>query len=317
MLRNRSFQLLVVLAVVAAVTLAVAIATASAPGSASVGAESAMFAYRQGEQSAGLAPDMYARQMQQAIAEWRLHEKPSWSPPMGEQSAGLASDEYRLHSLIQQAIIEWRQGQQSAGLAPDISARPMERPIIESTADIRVHASRDPATPVVEGARASLVTNDNGISYTFQTRDLVPGHIYTLWVVVINAPENCATTPCTPADVLGNTDAVQANITYGAGRVVGDSGQATLAGAVSAGVLEAGWYGNAFTNPRGAEIHLVLHSHGPAIADLLSNMLHSYRGGCTDASLPPAFPGTAKADGIPGPNTCQSYQFAIFPAPAD
>jgi hypothetical protein len=72
------------------------------------------------------------------------------------------------------------------------------------------------------------------------------------------------------------------------------------------------WYDNDFSDPLGAEIHLVLNDHGPKITDLLSNMLHSYRGGCTDASLPPPFPASAKADGIPGPNTCRLYQTAIF-----
>jgi len=48
------------------------------------------------------------------------------------------------------------------------------------------------------------------------------------------------------------------------------------------------------------------------IPDLVANQISTFRGGCTDASLPPPFPATAKADGLPGPNTCRLYQFAIF-----
>jgi hypothetical protein len=94
--------------------------------------------------------------------------------------------------------------------------------------------------------------------------------------------------------------------------VAGSDGSASFAGFVSAGELPDGWFGNGFTNPLGAEIHLVLNDHGPTIPELVSNMLQTYRGGCTDESLPPAFPETAKADGIPGPNTCRLYQVAIF-----
>lgn len=164
----------------------------------------------------------------------------------------------------------------------------------------------------VAGSYATLNTRSNGASFTFHADQLKPHHVYTLWVVILNAPENCATSPCTAADGLGNTDAVQANITYGAGHVAGNSAKGTFAGFVAAGEMPDGWYTNDFSNPLGAEIHLVLNDHGPMIPELVSNMLHSYRGGCTDASLPPPFPASAKADGTPGPNNCRLYQVAIF-----
>jgi len=165
----------------------------------------------------------------------------------------------------------------------------------------------------VEGAYATVNTNANGAAFVLHGVQLNPGHVYTVWFVAINAPENCATSPCTaPADVLSNTDGVLANITYGAGHVVGESGQATFAGFIPAGDMPDGWFDNDFSNPLGAEIHLVLNDHGPKIPELVWNMLHTYRGGCTDESLPPPFPETAIADGIPGPNTCRLYQAAIF-----
>jgi len=178
-------------------------------------------------------------------------------------------------------------------------------------ASVNWHAQS--GTGLVEGAYATLNTNANGASFSFHVTQLNPGHVYTVWFVVINAPENCVTSPCTaPADVLGNTEGVRANITYGAGHVVGESRQATFAGFIPAGEMPDGWFDNDFSNPLGAEIHLVLNDHGPKIPELVSNMLHTYRGGCTDGSLPPPFPSTAKADGIPGPNNCRLYQVAIF-----
>jgi hypothetical protein len=164
----------------------------------------------------------------------------------------------------------------------------------------------------VDGAWAQLVRNDSGAAFNFHARDLIPGHVYTIWFVTVNNPDACSSTPCTPADVILDSEAVESDVVYGAGHVAGQSGNAAFGGHLAAGDFPNGWLGNGFTNPRGAEIHLVLNDHGPMIPDLVSNMLQSYRGGCTDESLPPIFPATAFADGIPGPNTCRLYQVAIF-----
>jgi hypothetical protein len=66
-----------------------------------------------------------------------------------------------------------------------------------------------------------------------------------------------------------------------------------------------------------AEIHLVLHDHGPVVAELEQEMLSTYRAGCADTSpFPEIFPPTALADGTPGPNNCLLYQAAVFTTPA-
>ena len=192
-----------------------------------------------------------------------------------------------------------------------IAGLALAAPATHTSADVFTHPSQGPVQQV-QGASASLVTTDEGASFVLHTSELNPGHAYTVWFLAINNPAACATTPCTAADVLFNTAAVQAEITYGAGHVVGESGVGNFAGNVAVGELPGAWFGNGFTNPRGAEIHLVLNDHGPVIADLTANMISTYRGGCTDASLPPPFPATAKADGVPGPNACQLFQFAIF-----
>jgi hypothetical protein len=164
----------------------------------------------------------------------------------------------------------------------------------------------------VDGASAQLIRNDSGATFNFHARELNPGHVYTIWFIIVNYPAACATTPCTGADFVLNSEAVKSDVVYGAGHVVGNSGRATFSGHIAAGELTNSWYGNGFTNPRGAEIHLTLNDHGPLIPELASDMLSSYRGGCTDESLPEIFPDTAFADGIPGPNTCRLYQGATF-----
>ena len=164
----------------------------------------------------------------------------------------------------------------------------------------------------VPGAIARLVRNNNNINVSFHANDLNSGNVYTLWWIVVNNPENCRAFPCTAAEVLGKTEALQADVTYAGGIVAGEGGMGTLTGHLSKGKLSNSWFGNGFQDTRGAELHLVVNDHGPKIPSQLGDMLHTYRGGCTDESLPPLFPATAKSDGIPGPNTCKLYQTAIF-----
>jgi hypothetical protein len=169
-------------------------------------------------------------------------------------------------------------------------------------------------TGVVAGARAQLVRTDGNVSASFQARDLIPGHVYSMWFLFINNPGECSAYPadCTAGDILFNTEEVQADVTYGGGIVAGGSGMGTLSGHVAEGALANAWFGNGFQDARQADIHLVVNDHGPAIPGMVDEMLHSYRGGCTDDSLPPPFPATAKSDGVPGPNTCRLYQSATF-----
>jgi hypothetical protein len=184
-----------------------------------------------------------------------------------------------------------------------------------TTAVVLTHPSLGVPVPI-PGASASVKSNENGVQFLLQTADLVPGHAYTVWWVKIDAPENCAAIPCSGADVLGNVEGVLSNVAYGAGHVVGGAGKGTFAGAFSTGPVPGGWYDNEFTNPRGAEIHLVLMDHGPALPGLVSSQISTLRGGCTDESVntPPisGFPDVAKADGTPGPNTCRLVQLAIL-----
>lgn len=165
----------------------------------------------------------------------------------------------------------------------------------------------------VAGAQMELVRNESGVSYNIQTHSLNPGHVYTVWFAVVNKPELCAVPyGCTPMDILTNAAVVDGDVVYAGGNIAGGSDLGGFGGHIAAGPLANSWFGNGFSNPMGGHIHLVLNDHGPKIPGMVSNMLHTYRGGCTDASLPGIFPATAFADGIPGPNTCRLYQLAVF-----
>jgi hypothetical protein len=167
----------------------------------------------------------------------------------------------------------------------------------------------------VEGAQAELFTTETGATMNFRTAALEEGHVYTAWWLIVNNPENCAASPCTADDILGNANGVESEVTFADGLLVSPEGRMEFAASLAAGDVPEGWFGNGLTNPLGAEIHIVLHDHGPVIPELVDNMLHSLRAGCTDESVPAPYPDIAKADGEAGPNTCRLVQFTIFQQP--
>lgn len=165
---------------------------------------------------------------------------------------------------------------------------------------------------VVDGAAgATLVRRSDGVSFNLRTTGLRPGHAYTIWFVVLNNPAACNATPCSAQDILQNP-ATDAQVTYGAGHVVGTSGRGGFAGSFRVGGIDGWLPGGRLVNPLGAEIQLVINDHGPKLSAFMPGMIQTYRAGCTDASLPGIFPASAKADGDPGPNACQLYQVAVF-----
>jgi hypothetical protein len=180
-----------------------------------------------------------------------------------------------------------------------------------TAAQIRTHPSQGDVVDI-EGATATVISNENGIALRFATSNLEENHAYTLWVAMINNPEECSESPCPSPEVLGNSDALQTEMTLGDSLLYSDEALMEFSSFIPAGDVPEGWFGNGLTNPLGAEIHLVVQDHGELIPDMASTMLNTVRGGCTDESVPPPYPEVAKADGEPGPNTCRGMQFAIL-----
>lgn len=174
----------------------------------------------------------------------------------------------------------------------------------------------------VEGAWADLLRNANGISYSLHASQLTPGNAYTLWQVVANNPAACASSPCTAGDFF-TRPAVDAQVSYATGHVVGGSGKATFAGSQREGAIPEGWIefeqatGDriqpGLSDAMAAEVHLVVNDHGPALSEFMPGMIRTYRGGCSDSSpFPALFPQKALDDGEAGPNTCRLTQMAVF-----
>jgi hypothetical protein len=168
----------------------------------------------------------------------------------------------------------------------------------------RSPANRVTVSPVYWGdaivGSSMLVRTPNGISFTYQTSSLAPavGHAVTLWIVVFNHPELCATSPCTDADLF--VPAVQGDFLLGAGRVIGGSGTGNFGGQLRAGDSSQSGMAEAGLGPAvgllegltySAEIHMAIHSHGPAVpGQILKAQLSSFLGGCQVLLDPPDFP---------------------------
>ncbi|MDX1615106.1 MAG: protein kinase [Candidatus Promineifilaceae bacterium] len=165
-------------------------------------------------------------------------------------------------------------------LANDLADGPMLEPGYTTVVD----DITDPndISPIA-GSRAQLVTNDQGITLQVFTLGLTPGHAVTLWMVVFNNPENCSDGVCGPDDAFpppGNT-ATGASVTYGAGQVIADDGEAYFAAHVPVGE-EADPWPVGLLNPRTAEVHFILRDHGPAIPEIVFEQITTAGAGCNN-----------------------------------
>lgn len=166
----------------------------------------------------------------------------------------------------------------------------------------------------VDGAAAQLTRTGSGVSYTSRTTGLEKGHVVTTWWVIFNNPEECDNpvpaigSSCNVPDLF-NPD-VEGSVLWGGGNIVGNSGRTTIAGHLAEGEITAfhplfvGTPG--LLDALGAEIHLVIRTHGPAIPGMIREMRTTFEGGCT--------PETSFGFGN-GPNECAEPQAAAFAAP--
>ena len=175
------------------------------------------------------------------------------------------------------------------------------------------------------GGTAKIVRTNKGISGNFSSSlansvGSAEGLAVTLWLIIFNNPDECATSPCSESD-LGNP-AVMPDALYGAGNIVDDSEEASFGFSLKAGD-NSGSIADLFglpTNdgepwgliyPRGAEVHYVLRLHGPMIPLEMPAQIKTYGGGCVDYApygyMPPADESELKL----GWGECQDVQAAI------
>ncbi len=137
---------------------------------------------------------------------------------------------------------------------------------------------------LIEGATARLQRTDGGLITRTDSRELTPGHVQTLWWVIFNNPEECATTPCGLDDLF--VDAVEAACLAADGAVTGGSGRVSFSDRLAIGewrdscLPHFGGVDHGLRDPHGAEVHLMVHDHGPLQPGLVPEMRSTFAGGC-------------------------------------
>lgn len=140
-----------------------------------------------------------------------------------------------------------------------------------------------------------LVRNDAGITMTILTSDLVGGDTYTIWWIIFNNPEFCATPhACAGGDLAprGGDPAVQSSVGFATGRIVTGMGVGEFAAHLAPGDDADMRFGPGLIDPMKAEIHLVVRTHGQPIPGMEDEQIGTLNAGCP-------------------PNTCEDHQFAI------
>lgn len=184
----------------------------------------------------------------------------------------------------------------------------------QETADVLAFADLE----VVSEDTARLVRGTDSLRTRTNTRDLDHGHVITLWWVIFNNPDECAGEGCGEADLFN--PAVEPSCVYAEGSIVGGNGHARFIDRLTVGEhrdscidffvdLVPGLEGedHGLTNPQGAEVHLVLRSHGPRIPGQVAEQRTTFAGGCEFFLDPGA---THELE----PGQCSDLQFAVFPA---
>ncbi|MCK4977374.1 MAG: hypothetical protein KAS36_10635 [Anaerolineales bacterium] len=161
----------------------------------------------------------------------------------------------------------------------------------------------------VPGASASLVRADGNVAMTLRTSELDQNAAYTIWWVVFNNPGDCSS-PCGEDDIFdGNGDlmnvddgtfgtpGVNVSVVFATGHVVGKNGVGNFGAGLREGKTSGALFGPGLVDAQGAEIHLIVRTHGELIPGMVNEQISTFGGGC-------------------GVNDCVDPQFAVFvPSP--
>ena len=166
----------------------------------------------------------------------------------------------------------------------------------------------------VDDSFARLTRYDNGVTTAISTSDLVEGEVYTLWWVIFNHPENCSEGICNGDDIFAledgelvrddignfvlNLEGIERagiSIQHAAGGYAADDTFNTSA-SLGMGDVPGIVIGPGLLDPAGAEVHLVVRTHGEKVEAVYADQISTFGGGCDPIMGPP----------------CQDVQFAVF-----
>ena len=178
--------------------------------------------------------------------------------------------------------------------------------------------------------KTTLLRTRHGLLAKFKTTGLTAGHVVTLWIMFFDNPEACLTPGACDPNVDIGRPGVRFDFHYAGARIV-NRRRTTFWGYLPVGEIStSGWaelveigaappfFVTPLTNPRGAQVTLALHSHGPAQSgSTLVEQLTSYLGGCQLPFLGNAAGFAQSASDIPAiPGECSTIQLA-FHMPAN
>ena len=151
----------------------------------------------------------------------------------------------------------------------------------------------------------TLVRTPNGLSATWAGSGVgvESGFVYTLWFIVFNEPEDCVTPApgggfmCGETDVFIDPESAMVDILFSGGSIAGNNEWIRLGGHRKRGDNSGSVYSflgvedpPGLIDPMGAEVHLVLRSHGPVIPGMVADQIGSFEGGCVVFQNPPEIP---------------------------
>ncbi len=136
-----------------------------------------------------------------------------------------------------------------------------------------------PSGTVQNAAGSQLIRDKDSIYASITTKGLNPGWVYTAWFGIFNNPDQCATRPCSAAD-FANPAVMGSRLNFG-GRLIGLDETATYSAYLGLEDTTGAFDGPGLLDPKHAEIHLVVRSHGPALmGPAFTDQLSLFNGGC-------------------------------------
>jgi hypothetical protein len=145
-------------------------------------------------------------------------------------------------------------------------------------------APGDPPPGRPTAGAATLYRSKNSLEMRVASGDLTTDSSYTVWWVVFNNPAACTPNPGCGMDDLARPE-VRASVFYAAGFVTGSATAGNVDAHIDAGALPAGIDievgtgldpGNGF----GAEVHIVVRTHGTTVPGIVDRQSGTFNEGC-------------------------------------
>jgi hypothetical protein len=141
----------------------------------------------------------------------------------------------------------------------------------------------------------------------------------TIWLVVINYPEACASAPCTEGEIFGTLPAnpTKTTVCYLTGQVVRNNGRGVFAGQLAAGSNHGCFFPEdpnpySLADAARAEVHLVVQEHGSPLPGGagLEQQVTQFQGGCNVDCVDTQFATHVAADSVEGVSTSPLQRFS-------